>query len=165
MQTADYWIEKLGLQAHPEGGYFNEVYRSDETIDESSLPERYKGVRNFCTSIYFMLKSGQVSHFHRLNSDEIWHFYSGSPLSLYIIDKEGRLSSIKIGSNPENGELLQFAIPKGTWFGAEVDEPGSYSLIGCTVSPGFDFADFELAERKILMEMYPEHKEIINKLT
>jgi predicted cupin superfamily sugar epimerase len=163
--SAQYWIEKLKLSKHPEGGYFREVYRSDEFISKKHLPGRYSSFRSFSTSIYFLLKSDEFSAFHRLKSDEIWHFYDGSPLLLYVIDPKGKLTTIKTGPNPGNNEMLQVVIPKGFWFAAEVSVKDSFSLIGCTVSPGFDFEDFELAGREKLTAKFPQHKELIERLT
>lgn len=162
--TADFWIENLQLMPHPEGGYFREVYRSSETISTDLLSGRYGSERCFATSIYFLLKSEQVSAFHRLTSDEIWHFYSGSPIIVYIIDKEGRLSENIVGRDILNNEHLQIVIPHGCWFAAKVNQPDSYSLMGCNVAPGFDFNDFELAEKVALMECFPQHKELIEKM-
>jgi len=162
--NADFWINKLGLSSHPEGGYYKEVYRSSEVILENALPERYKGKRTFCTSIYFLLDKNQTSAFHRLKSDEIWNFYEGSSLTVYIIEKNGSLKQIKLGNNPDSGEVLQYVIEKEQWFGAEVNDKNSFSLIGCTVAPGFDFQDFELGKKEKLLNSYPSLKEIIIKL-
>jgi len=164
-KDSKYWIEKLQLQRHPEGGYFKEIYRSDEIIKKESLPERYSDERNFSTSIYFLLEKNDVSLFHRLKSDEIWHFYSGTSLTLYIIDKNGFLKKIVVGDNPDNGEVLQTVIKNGNWFAAKVNNPDSYSLIGCTVSPGFSFNDFELAKREDLIKLFPDHSDIIKMFT
>jgi predicted cupin superfamily sugar epimerase len=163
MHTAQHWIKKLNLQKHPEGGYFSEVYRSKEEIKREHLPSRYSGARNHSTSIYFLLTSNEFSAFHRIKSDETWHFYSGQPVTIHMIDGKGNYSSVKLGSNPESGEVFQFTIPHGTWFAASVDEPDSYALVGCTVAPGFYFDDFELGKREDLVKMFPEHKGIINK--
>jgi len=164
-KDSKYWIEKLQLQRHPEGGYFKEIYRSYEIIKKESLPERYSDERNFSTSIYFLLEKNDVSLFHRLKSDEIWHFYSGTSLTLYIIDKNGFLKKIVVGDNPDNGEVLQTVIKNGNWFAAKVNNPDSYSLIGCTVSPGFSFNDFELAKREDLIKLFPDHSDIIKMFT
>ncbi|MCD6113377.1 MAG: cupin domain-containing protein [Bacteroidales bacterium] len=164
-KDSKYWIEKLQLQRHPEGGYFKEIYRSDEIIKKESLPERYSDERNFSTSIYFLLEKNDVSLFHRLKSDEIWHFYSGTSLTLYIIDKNGFLKKIVVGDNPDNEEVLQTVIKNGNWFAAKVNNPDSYSLIGCTVSPGFSFNDFELAKREDLIKLFPDHSDIIKMFT
>jgi len=164
-KKADYWIINLNLESHPEGGYFRETYRASEDIPADALPEGFSSERSFCTAIYFLLKSGQVSRFHRIKSDEQWHFYTGSSLTLHIIDKNGKYSQKLLGPDLENGEVFQLIVPAGCWFGATVNNPDSYSLAGCVVSPGFHFDDFELAEREQLLEEYPEHKEIIERLT
>lgn len=164
-KKTEYWINILNLMKHPEGGYFKEIYRAEELINNKSLPERYKGERNFSTSIYFLLDGNDKSHFHKLISDEIWHFYDGTTVLVYIIFPDGRLENKKLGNNFEEGEEFQVVIPKGTWFGAEVKDKNSFSLFGCTVAPGFDFSDFELAERENLISLYPEHKELIEKFT
>jgi uncharacterized protein len=163
--NADYWINKLQLQAHPEGGYFREIYRSEEEINQGSLPDRYNGKRNLSTSIYFLLKGNDRSLFHKLVSDEIWHFYCGSPLTVFIIDENGKLKKLKLGNNFESGEQFQIIIKKNQWFGAEINDKKLYTLIGCSVSPGFDFNDFELGERTKLLKLYPEHKKVIELLT
>ncbi len=165
LKSFDYWIEKLQLQPHPEGGYFNEIYRSAETVSSDSLPERYNTEHSFSTSIYFLLKSGQCSKFHRLQSDEIWHFYYGSPVRLYQISPEGNYSELLLGNDPEKRHDLQLVIKAGSWFAAEPVERESYSLVGCTVAPGFDFNDFELGNREQLLKLFPVHKEIIEKLS
>jgi len=165
MKTANYWIEKYHMQAHPEGGYFAETYRSAETIPQDALPKRFEGERNFSTGIYFLLESHQFSALHRIQSDEMWHFYYGTPLNVYYIDHQGFVQTIKLGDNPENGEVFQAVVPSGVWFGSKPAQPNGYSLVGCTVAPGFSFADFEMASREKVMKQYPEHKEIIIILT
>lgn len=163
--NAKYWIHKLDLLKHPEGGYYKEIYRSEEVIPIEALPDRYSDKRNVSTSIYFMLDKEQVSHFHKLQSDEIWHFYYGVSLTIHMIDESGNYSIQKLGRNLDEGEALQFVIPKCTWFAAEVNDKKSFSLIGCTVAPGFDFADFELAKRGELVKQFPLLKEIIEQFT
>jgi predicted cupin superfamily sugar epimerase len=163
--TAKYWAEKLQLQKHPEGGYFKEIYRSDEKIKAEHLPERYQGDRHHSTSIYFLITSEEFSAFHRIKSDEIWHFYAGSSATIHIIDEKGQLTQIKLGNDFENGEIFQYAIPKGAWFAASVDEPDSFALVGCTVAPGFHFDDFELGKCDELIKMFPENEEVIRRLT
>ena len=163
--NAQYWINKLELIKHPEGGYYREVYRSEEVIEEVALHDRYSGVRNVSTSIYFLLDGENVSHFHKLQSDETWHFYEGSSLTIYLIDEAGNYSTQKLGRNIEAEEVFQFVIPKFSWFAAEVNDKNSYTLIGCTVAPGFDFADFELAKGEVLIAQFPIHKSLIEKLT
>lgn len=161
---AQYWIEKLGLQPHPEGGYYRETYRSGQRLLGCCLHE-HEGPRVAATAIYFLLRGEQFSSLHRLRSDEMWHFYTGSPLTLYIIDPQGSLSLVKLGKNVENGESFQAVVPGGCWFGATVDDPDGYTLVGCTVAPGFEFEDFELGKREQLIEQYPQHRELIERLT
>lgn len=163
-KTADYWIEKLNLQAHPEGGYFNETYRSKDRLHESKLPDRYNTSRVFGTSIYFLLTTESVSNFHRLASDEIWHYHQGGSALIHMISKDGELTSSRIGNDLEAGESLQVIIPRGTWFAAEVIRE-DYILVGCTVAPGFEFEDFELANREILLNQYPELSNLINRFS
>jgi predicted cupin superfamily sugar epimerase len=150
-------IEKLGLTRHPEGGYFAETYRSEDFLDEKS--------RNVSTAIYYLLEGKDKSKLHRLKSDEIWHFYAGSSLVIEGFDEEGNTFRYLLGSDILRGEKCQVIIKKGTWFGACLDDSKSYALVGCTVAPGFDFDDFEMGDREILLKNYPQHKEIIEKLT
>lgn len=164
-RNAEYWIEKLKLIPHPEGGYFKETYRASEIINKEYLPERFPGNRNYKTSIYYLLKGNQTSKLHRIKSDELWHFYDGSGVTIYVIDEKGMLTINKLGLNFDEGELPQIAVKAGNWFGAEVSKPGSYCLAGCTVSPGFDFEDFEMGDRKYLLENFPEFEKIIQRLT
>jgi len=165
MKTADYYLKKLGLQKHPEGGWFKEVYRSAEEIAGEHLPERFSGARHHSTSIYFLLTSDTFSAFHRIKSDELWHFYDGSSVTVYMIGNEGSYSQVTLGRNIENCEVLQCVIPHGVWFGAKVNSADSFCLVGCTVAPGFHFDDFELGEREELLKLFPQHKKIIEKLT
>jgi len=148
-RNAAYWIEKLDLVPHPEGGYYRETYRKNP----------------FSSAIYFLLKSGQFSRMHRLKSDEVLHFYEGSCLIVSVIHPESTLETILLGSSPEKGEAFQAVIPAGCWFGGRVNEPDSFALIGCTVAPGFSFEDFELADRQALVRQYPQHRALIEKLT
>ena len=164
MKTAAYWIEKLGLVPHPEGGYYRETHRSAETIPGNSLPERFTGARNFSTAIYFLLRSQDRSLFHRIKSDELWHHYAGSSLSLYVLNDRG-LTRHRLGADPENGESFQVIVPAGSWFGAVVDQKENFTLSGCTVAPGFDFSDFEFADRVSLLKTFPDHQHIIELLT
>ena len=164
MKNAQYWIEKLSLQQHTEGGFYAETYRSKDRLHESKLPDRYKSPRVFGTSIYFLLTTESVSNFHRLNSDEIWHFHTGGAAKIHFIDKQGAHSEHLIGSELERDQSLQVVIPKDTWFAAEVVE-GDYILVGCTVAPGFEFEDFELADRTELSSAYPQHKTLIGRFT
>ena len=164
MNNAQYWIEKLNLQQHPEGGFYAETYRSKDRLHESKLPDRYKSPRVFGTSIYFLLTTESVSNFHRLNSDEIWHFHIGGAAKIHFIDKGGTHSEHLIGPDLESDQSLQVVIPKGTWFAAEVVD-GDFILVGCTVAPGFEFEDFELADRTELSSAYPQHQTLIGRFT
>ncbi|MCI4668338.1 MAG: cupin domain-containing protein [Bacteroidia bacterium] len=163
--SAAYWITKLGLEEHPEGGFFREVYRSDEQITQSGLPERYSGERSISTSIYFLLTSEKFSAFHKVNSDEGWHYYQGTqPVILYIISPEGKLSKVMLGPAFELGQKFQHVVPANHWFAAAIPGEGNYALVGCTVAPGFDFEDFELAKKDKLQKKFPSHKSLINKM-
>ncbi|WP_017295801.1 cupin domain-containing protein [Geminocystis herdmanii] len=163
--NAQFWIEKLNLQKHPEGGYYKETYRSLDRINQDKLLTRYDGDRNVSTAIYYLLLDEEFSAFHKLKSDEIFHFYSGTTLTVHIIDNQGEYHRFKLGQNPEENEVLQLVIPHGCWFASHVSQPNSYSLIGCTVSPGFDFADFTLGDRTELIKLYPHLTDIITKFT
>lgn len=162
-EKSKYYINKLELIKHPEGGYYREIYRSAEMflID----PPKKDLKRNASTSIYFLLDGSQVSKFHRLKSDELWHFYDGGSIKIYVIDEKGKLDEITLGRKTEAGDVFQIVIKKNNWFAAEVIDKKSFSLIGCTVSPGFDFSDFELADRQYLLENFIAHKNLIQKLT
>ncbi len=165
MKTAEYWIEHLNLTKHPEGGYFKECFRSIEFIKQSHLPDRYTEKHCFLTSIYFLLKGKDISAFHRLKSDEIWYYHDGSPLTAYMIDKKGKLSIEKLGCDMDKGEKPQIMFTQEVWFGAKVDNINQYTLMGCSVAPGFEFSDFEMAEKEKLIKLYPDHQQIIEMLT
>lgn len=143
---SDELIKLLDLQQHPEGGWYREVYRSAESVPQAGLPERFNGSRSYCTSIYFLLSGGNVSAFHRIKQDELWHFYEGDGLTVHVIDKAGAYLQKRLGRNIKTGESFQQVVEAGCWFGATVED-GGYALVGCTVAPGFDFADFEMAEQ------------------
>lgn len=152
------------LIPHPEGGFFRETYRSSGIIPAHALAG-FTGDRNYCTAIYFLLTSDNFSAFHRIRQDEVWHFYAGSPLHVHVIDAGGSYKCHEVGMNTANGAAPQLVVPAGSWFASCVKEPGSYSFVGCTVAPGFDFADFELARRAELIKDYPQHAGIITRLT
>lgn len=158
-------IEKLKLQPHPEGGFFRETYRSQESIKPTCLPEIFEGGRNYSTCIYFLLKSNGFSAFHKINQDEIWHFYLGSTLKLVMISEVGMVSEVMIGNDILKGELPQFIVPKNHWFAAKVMDDDGYALVGCTVSPGFDFKDFILPRRDELIALFPQHSKLIKEYT
>ncbi|HZE86110.1 MAG TPA: cupin domain-containing protein [Puia sp.] len=162
---AAYWIKKLQLTRHIEGGSFREVYRSALSVPRKSLPVLFQGERNISTSIYFLLEKKQFSAFHRIASDELWHFYFGDPLLIYEITHAGILITHLLGSGAEKGEVFQTVVQAGSWFASVPADGGEYSLVGCTVSPGFDFADFELADRGFLSMQYPRYADLIEALT
>lgn len=164
MYTADYFIKNLNMTPHIEGGYYKEIYASEEEVPSKDENEEMREVRKLWTSIYFLLRNGEVSNFHRLKSDELWYYHSGSPLTIYMINHEGELLKEELGLNVEIGEKPQILVPKGYIFGSAMNAE-EYALVGCMVAPGFDFKDFELFERAYLLEMYPQHKEVILKLT
>lgn len=164
--TAADLVRKLHLQPHPEGGYFLETYRAAESIGADALPRRFSGARSISTAIYYLLEAGQCSRLHRIRSDEVWHFHAGDPLDIVEIDAAGSLKTTRLG-----GDLLyQHVVPAGVWFGATPAPggrfaPHGFALVGCTVAPGFDFADFELADQAKLLAEYPRHQDWIRRLT
>ena len=164
MRTEQDWVQELNLQAHPEGGYFSETYRSEGKIAGDALPEGFSGDRVFGTAIYYLLGPKDKSHLHRLQADEVWHFYAGGRLEISVIHPDGRLETIALGSDPAQGERFQAVVSAHAWFGAR-PVAGTYALVGCTMAPGFEFSDFELAERDALTKQFPEYKEIIQRLT
>ncbi|AQG82618.1 cupin domain-containing protein [Spirosoma montaniterrae] len=163
--TAQEYIQLLRLQPHPEGGYFAETYRSAEVIPHAALPERFSGERVFGTAIYFLLESKDVSALHRIQADEIWHFYAGGPLNVFVINPDASLRTIRLGNNLEKGEVFQAVVPAGCWFGSKPADGTEFSLVGCTVAPGFDFADLEMADRETLLAEFPQHRAVIDILT
>lgn len=158
-------VKSLNMLPHPEGGFYKEVYRSKNTISKDALENKFSGDRSYCTSIYFLLTSENFSGFHRIKQDEIWNFYEGSPLLVHVIDKEGIYTCHEIGMDTSKELYPQLVVPAGAWFASSVKNKNDYSFVGCTVAPGFDFEDFELAERTQLIEEYPQHSAIITKLT
>ncbi|MCF8255062.1 MAG: cupin domain-containing protein [Bacteroidia bacterium] len=163
-KNAAYYIEKLGLTQHVEGGAFAETYRCANKIDKNNLPDTFHGDRNYGTAIYFLLTQGDFSAFHKIASDEIWHFYEGSPLHIYELDQTGKLNIHHLGRDLEKGESYQCVIQAGNWFASRCETKNGFSLVGCTVAPGFDFEDFELANKESLTKEFPQHQEIIKEL-
>jgi uncharacterized protein len=163
-ETAQDWIDRLHLQPHPEGGYFRETYRAPLILPRSAL-SGHGGDRAASTAIYFLLAGDQFSAFHRIRSDELWHFYAGSTLIVHVITPDGEYRQIRLGSSADQGEHFQAVVPAGCWFGSSLLDPNKYALVGCTVAPGFDFADFEMAKRDELIAHYPQHRAIIERLT
>ena len=161
-RIASVLIEKLGLKPHPAGGYFAETFRS--SIEPTLTDGR---VRAASTAIYFLLPSGSFSALHRVSSDEVWHFYDGEPLELVTITPEGVLECTLLGRNLTAGERPQHVVPAGVWQAARMAGAMGvgYSLVGCTVAPGFDFEDFDMPGRASLMQRFPRHAEFIRELT
>jgi uncharacterized protein len=150
-------ISQLNLLPHPEGGHYREYYRSDVTVAGEALPSQYGGARVVATAIYFLLEAGEKSHLHRLKGDEIWHFYAGGALDLFLIRPDGQLEQRRLGTRLDAGENFQTVVPAGYWFAATPAPGSDYALCGCTMAPGFDFEDFELAERAALQAEFPQH--------
>lgn len=144
MTGADALVARLKLAPHPEGGFYRETYRSAETTTTD------RGPRSVCTAIYFLLPKGSKSRLHRIQSDELWHFYGGGPLRIVEIRADKTVVETVLG--PENP---QARVPAGTWFGSLPEPDSPFSLVGCTVSPGFDFADFEMADRGAMLAEFP----------
>lgn len=166
MKKASYWIEKYNLLDHPEGGYYAETYRSIGLIPQKALTGDFGGDRAYATGIYFLLENHHFSAFHRIKSDEMWHFYQGEALDIFVIYPEsGRLEVIKLGDNPDGGETFQAVVPANTWFASRPASGSNYALVGCTVSPGFDFEDFDMADRETLQASFPQHAKLIEELT
>ena len=164
MSIANHLIQKYKLEAHPEGGWYKQTYKSNEEIDADALPERFGANRAFSTAIYFLLEKGNFSAFHRIKSDECWHFYTGDPLVIYIIEQTGELKIISLGNGLEKGHSFQYVVPANCWFASRPAPGSEYCFVGCTVSPGFEFEDLELADQTELSVMYPQHKSIIKEL-
>lgn len=165
MSAAERWIEELQLRPHPEGGYFRETYRCEESIAQAHLPGRFTGDRSFSTAIYFLLKGTDFSALHRIRQDEVWHFYDGSTLTVDVIDSAGNHAALRLGKEIRVGEQPQAVVKAGCLFGASLSDPNSYVLVGCTVAPGFDFDDFTMPTREELCTQYPQHRHIIERLT
>ena len=153
--TAEYWIDQLKLEAHPEGGFYSETYRKDIQFEGRSL----------ATNIFYLLPAGQVSKFHRLQCDEIWYYHYGSPLRFFFFTPDGKYEEHLLGSNPENNENFSVLVPAKTIFGAMVEDKDSYTLVSCNMTPGFHFRDFEMLSEDMLVEQFPNKKSIIKKLT
>ena len=154
------WIDKLALIKHKEGGYYREIYRSEKKVG------KYINSYHLATSIYYLLEGNDYSAFHKINGDEIWHFLYGSSITIYILDeKTSKLTKVILGRDIDRNESLTTIIYKGCWFAAEVNNKLSYTLIGCTVIPGFEFRSFTLAKKKILLSKFPKYRKVIEKLT
>jgi predicted cupin superfamily sugar epimerase len=164
-RSAAFWIAHLGLIPHPEGGHFRETYRAAESVPAAARPDARMGTRVASTAIYFLLRAGEVSALHRIRSDELWHFYAGGPLVVSAIAPDGTRRDVTLGPDPEAGQHFQAIVPAGAWFGAAPLPGTAYALVGCTVAPGFEFPEFELADRAALIQRYPQHAALIKHLT
>ncbi len=165
MLNATQLITQYELQAHPEGGFYLQTYCSKEVIAVTALPARFSGDRYFSTAIYFLLEGKQFSAFHRIKSDEIWHFYTGIALHIYVLHPDGKGELLKLGNDPVNGYSFQQIVPAGCWFASKPINENGFSFAGCTVAPGFDFTDFEMGETEQLLRQYPHHEEWIRLLS
>jgi predicted cupin superfamily sugar epimerase len=164
MTTAQQLIEHLKLQPHPkEGGYFRETYRSPDVL--SALPGRYTLARCAGTAIYYLLTTGTFSALHLLRSDEVFHFYLGSPVRMLQLHPDGRGKELVLGSDVLTGQLPQLVVSHGVWQGSILEPGGEFALLGCTVAPGFEYADYVHGDRDELMARYPEYSEQIRRLT
>lgn len=161
MSVAHSLISKYQLQPHPEGGYYRSTYRSPLVLPSSSLPLVFGGERPVSSAIYFLLEQGDFSAFHRIKSDECWHFYQGDPLWIHCLDRQGQYKRYTLGAGSQADYNYQLVVPAGTWFASEPTPDAAYSFVGCTVSPGFDFTDLELAGASDLAAAYPDHQALI----
>lgn len=158
-KDAQFYISHLGLEPHPEGGFFKQIFASDVVVNTEQDNQR-----KLYTSIYFLLRSEDLSHLHRIKSDEIWYYHGGSSLTVHIIDEKGEYKEVQLGLQLDEGEVPQVIVPKNSIFGSSVKEENTFSLVGCMVSPGFDFEDFELFSQEELLKEYPQHEGAIRKL-
>ena len=155
-------IEKYQLIPHPEGGYYCSTYRAPLVLPASSLPNSFGGQRPVSTAIYFLLTAGDFSAFHRIKSDECWHFYQGDPLWIHCLDQQGQYKRYTLGAGTKSDHHFQLVVSAGTWFASEPAPDAAYSFVGCTVSPGFDFADLDMARAASLSALFPEQHELIH---
>ena len=151
-------VSALGLAPHPEGGFFREMFRAPLTV---SAPQ---GVRAASTAIYFLLPAGSFSALHRVRSDEVWHHYDGDPVELYTLRDDGEAQVVRLGRDLARGDRPQVVVPAGLWQAA-VPVGDRFALCGCTVAPGFDFADFEMPARALLLQRFPAVRELVERLT
>ncbi|HMQ06273.1 MAG TPA: cupin domain-containing protein [Saprospiraceae bacterium] len=165
-QVAVQIIEALELKPLTfEGGYYRQTYRSEEQVEAAHLPERYGGHRYFSTAIYYLLTPETFSSLHLLKTDEIFHFYAGDPIEMLLLHEAGSGEVITIGNDILNGLRPQIVVPKGTWQGSRLKDGGSFALLGATMSPGFDMADFATPNKEFLLSQYPQFHYMIHLLT
>ncbi len=157
-KNVQYYIKKLGLVAHPEGGFYTETYRGKQIVQNTEGNKR-----NISTAIYFLLSDNQKSHFHRIKSDELWFHHEGEALKISTIIG-GKLEVIYLGKNLENGEVLQTTIPANCWFASQVKNRKGFALVSCTVAPGFDFADFKMANKAELQTEFLGYDDVFEEL-
>jgi predicted cupin superfamily sugar epimerase len=163
--TADDVIRLLGLQPHPvEGGFFRETYRSAASLPQSALPD-HTGDRSVSTAIYYLLKPGHVSELHVLPGDEVFHFYLGSPVRMLQLWPDGSGKEVILGADIAAGQVPQLVVPGGVWQGTKLLGNDGFALLGCTVAPGFDYADYRNASRAELNAKWPAFAEQIRELT
>lgn len=157
----------LGLQPHPvEGGWFVRTYQADETIEASTFGDgRYSGSRRTGSAIYYLLETGTFSEMHRLKSDEIYHFYMGDAVELLLLEESGGGTVVTIGNDLAAGQRPQVLVKRGVWQGSRLAAGGSWALLGCSLSPGFEFEDYEGGERRQLCARWPQFEEMIGALT
>jgi len=163
--SASAWIQELGLETHPEGGFYRESYRSEDCFPGNKTSDAFPAGRSISTAIYFLLQRGDFSAFHRIKSDELWHFYQGDGLLIHVISPDGSYRCLHLGTNIAAGQRPQALVPAGCWFASEVVERGTFALVGCTVAPGFDFADFELASAQELSLLFPYYQPLLRRMT
>lgn len=161
MNKAESIITKFGLKPHIEGGYFTEIYKNPYSITNKDIGVDFEGPRPLASTIYYLLKSKQVSKFHKLRFDEQWFFHEGSPLLIHLIDEVGNLNSFKLGTNIYMDETPQLLVKAGIVLGAQVVENNSFCFVSCVVTPGFDYRDFTLYDSNELIKQYPEHQDLI----
>jgi predicted cupin superfamily sugar epimerase len=154
----DELVRALSLAPHPEGGFFRQTFRSPLTVPA------HGGTRAASTAIYYLLPAGELSALHRVRSDEIWHWYAGSPLTFHRLDDDGGHRVTLLGGDVARGQEPQVIVPADTWQAAQAS-PDGWSLCGCTVAPGFDFADWELPSRSEAQARFPQRTELIARLT
>ena len=163
--SGEEFVKELNLEPHPEGGYYRPTYRSAEYINRTALPDRFAGDRSISTAIFYLLQQGDFSAFHRIKSDECWHFYLGGTLVIHIIKHNGDYLHVKLGKNIREGENFQYVVPAEAWFAVEPAPETAFALTGCTVAPGFDFSDFEMGHKQTLLSLFPQHEWIITRLS
>jgi predicted cupin superfamily sugar epimerase len=157
-KNASYWIDHLNLQPHPEGGYYKEIFRSKQRVLRHGADE----LKQACTSIYYLLEGEDYSGFHRIASDELWYFHKGEPLLIHIVDEHGVYSSIEL-SDTSSG-VLSAVVEAGSWFASEIPSRNGFTLVSCAVAPGFEFSEFEMAEKRTMMLLYPQHAGLFDRL-